>query len=497
MAPARSNKRKATSPVASPAAAKRKASARDSTASNASVARAVGGGAVGGRALATPVLRKPELNAVPTPTAQRRALDVFVFGTGSMGELGLGPASKNKTVKRPRLNAFLAEADVIDVAVGGMHAVALLKDGRVLSWGVNDQGALGRDTAWEGGVVDADKAEDSDSDSEGLNPKESTPAPVETEVRFVAVTASDSLTAAIDVDGQLWAWGTFRCSDGILGFSATQQVATRPQRVALKDRFVALARGTDHILALTTAGRVYAWGNGQQFQLGRRVVERTRLNGLVPREFGLKNVVAIGAGAYHSFAKTMDGKVLAWGLNQFGQCGVEIKEIGEDGAVLAVPTVVDALEGIDVAYITGGEHHSAALTAQGEVYVWGRLDAFELGFPMNALPEATRKDEAGRPRYIPVPTRLPLLDDSGAPLKAKAISCGSHHNILIDERGHAWSWGFGESYQVGQGPAGEDVEVPTRIQNTATADRDMVAAGAGGQFSVICALRQQHANGDA
>ena len=485
MAPSRPSKRKATSPVSSPAAAKRKApAARDSTASHASVV------AITGRAIAT--ARKPDLNHPPTPTEQRQAVDVFVFGSGSMGELGLGPEAKNKTVKRPRLNGFLAEHDVVDVAVGGMHAVALLKDGRVLTWGVNDQGALGRDTTWDGGVVDADKADDSDSDSEGLNPKESTPAPADTDARFVAVTASDSMTVAIDTDGLLWAWGTFRCSDGILGFSGTQQVATRPQKLGLKDKFVSLARGTDHILALTTAGKVFAWGNGQQFQLGRRVVERTRLNGLVPREFGLKRVTAIGAGSYHSFARIEDGKVLAWGLNQFGQCGVEMAEIGEDGAVVAVPTVVEALAGFDVAFVSGGEHHSAAITRNGELYVWGRLDAFELGLPMSSLPEATtKKDESGRPRYIPVPTRLVVKDqDTGVELKAKTIACGSHHNILIDDRGHAWSWGFGESYQVGQGPPGEDVEVPTRITNTATADREMTIAGAGGQFSVLCAARR-------
>lgn len=35
-----------------------------------------------------------------------RPLDVFVWGTGSMCELGLGPLAKNKEVKRPRLNPF-------------------------------------------------------------------------------------------------------------------------------------------------------------------------------------------------------------------------------------------------------------------------------------------------------------------------------------------------------------------------------------------------------
>lgn len=37
----------------------------------------------------------------------------------------------------------------LQVAAGGMHTVALADDGTVWSWGVNDEGALGRQTAGE------------------------------------------------------------------------------------------------------------------------------------------------------------------------------------------------------------------------------------------------------------------------------------------------------------------------------------------------------------
>ncbi|ORY84792.1 regulator of chromosome condensation 1/beta-lactamase-inhibitor protein II [Protomyces lactucae-debilis] len=480
MAPARATKRKAPSPVLSPSAARKAdraallaASAkghrkRDSVASSRSFASA------------------PALNAPPAAIESKALLDVYVFGTGSMCELGLGPDAKNKTVKRPRLNPFLAQEEVIDIAVGGMHAAALLKNGKIMTWGVNDQGALGRDTSWDGGLVDADMADDSDSEADQLNPKESTPTVVEHAQTFVKLAASDSLTVAIDADGHLWAWGTFRCSDGILGFDAHAKVAARPQRLVLRETFTDLACGTDHVLALSTSGKVFAWGNGQQFQLGRRVVERTRLNGLVPREFGLKNIVAIGCGSYHSFAKDKDGRVFAWGLNQFGQCGITMQELGEDGAVIAVPTLIDGLAGMDIKQITGGEHHSAAITTDGALLVWGRLDACQLGLKRDALPSTAVSDASGKPRYIPTPT--PLVFDGTT--KAAHIACGTHHNILVDEQGHAWSWGFGESYQVGQGPPGEDVEVPTRIVNTATEGKQMCLAGAGGQFSLLCALRQ-------
>ena len=246
--------------------------------------------------------------------------------------------------------------------------------------------------------------------------------------------------------------------------------------------------GTDHVLALTAQGKVYSWGNGQQLQLGRRVVERTRLNNLHPREFGLKKIKAIGAGSYHSFAISQDGAVYAWGLNQFGQCGIDRQGcVGEDGAVIASPSVVEALNDQEVIAITGGEHHSVALTKQGELLSFGRMDCNQLGFPESALPSTTVFDSRGKARFTPYPTKIPNIPSM------TAVFCGSHHNIAIAEDGAPWSWGFGEVWQVGQGPhtaenPSGDIAVPTKIINTATQGVKMVTGGAGGQFSVLCGI---------
>jgi len=160
----------------------------------------------------------PVINDTPT-----QPLNVYVFGEGSSGELGLGTAKNAIDVKRPRLNANLPAdgVGIVQVAVGGMHVVALTHDNKIVTWGVNDQGALGRDTTWDGGLKDMDdaaKEDDSDSDEDddaGLNPKESVPAPIPADkfnedTVFVQVAASDSASFAVTDDGQVWGWGTFR-----------------------------------------------------------------------------------------------------------------------------------------------------------------------------------------------------------------------------------------------------------------------------------------------
>lgn len=140
--------------------------------------------------------------------------------------------------------------------------------------------------------------------------------------------------------------------------------------------------GADHVLALTTEGYVYVWGNGQQNQLGRRVMERRRLNGLEPERLGLRNIVHVAAGMYHSFAVDKDGKVYAWGLNTYHQTGVTGRD-GDEEMVLR-PVEVKSLSpkehnGARVIQVAGGEHHSLFLFDDGSVWGCGRQDANELG----------------------------------------------------------------------------------------------------------------------
>jgi regulator of chromosome condensation len=221
--------------------------------------------------------------------------------------------------------------------------------------------------------------------------------------------------------------------------------------------------------------------------MGRRVIERSRSNGLIPRPLALSKIKLIGTGAYHSFAVNMAGETFAWGLNQFGQCGVG--EGGTDGASVTTPSIVEGLRGEEVVWIGGGEHHSLARTKEGKLFSWGRLDIHQLGIPCGKLPGTARPQP--NPRYLPVPTVIPDIP----PMVWAA--CGTHHNIAISDKGDTYSWGYGESYQVGHGPSAGDVEVPTKIENTATKGVKMMMGGAGGQFSVLLGLpkRQENRNG--
>ena len=164
-----------------------------------------------------PKVVKPKAVINHPPT---RRLDIYVSGEGSQGELGLGAGKGSMNALKPRLNSQLsaAEVGVVQLATGGMHCAALTHDNKILTWGVNDEGALGRDTKWDGVMVDVDRNESDDSDDGvELNPREATPTPVEfvdlpEGTVFVQVAAGDCTTFALTDDGRVYGWGTFRVS---------------------------------------------------------------------------------------------------------------------------------------------------------------------------------------------------------------------------------------------------------------------------------------------
>jgi alpha-tubulin suppressor-like RCC1 family protein len=203
----------------------------------------------------------------------------------------------------------------------------------------------------------------------------------------------------------------------------------------------------------------------------RDVVWNSRTGG------GIKRIFAT---AQTSFIQTRDKALYACGLNNFGQLGFGHTSVYPMRAFARV----DALSQIstdsdEIVFITGGTVHSAARTASGAVYAWGRRDYS--GMPANsAIPGGD----------IQPPTKLVGIKD------VSYIACGGSHTIASDKKGQVYTWGFGGTHQLGNlprdismGAAGADEEPtdeqePYLVQSKQLQDRFVVAVGAGAQHSV-------------
>ncbi|KAK4700239.1 regulator of chromosome condensation, partial [Phenoliferia sp. Uapishka_3] len=408
-----------------------------------------------------------EIPTLPKPTeGPRRA---FVFGNGDFGQHGLGVDEKVLCeIKRPRPQAWFEgkieekaegwEGGIAGLECGGMHTLALDGLGRVWSWGINDNAALGRNTAEipeteTSPKVESEELETSPMLVEGLQ---------EEGFKAVRIAAGDSVSLAISDLGEVRCWGSFRASEGILGFdgkAGSSQTQLKPVALPNLDAhtIVQIATGDDHFIALTSKGQVFACGNGEQNQLGRKIIQRLSIylyhlylllpsflsffpsflmrvlnrynyystpghktHGLTPERLSLRNIVTVGSGSYHSFAVNQSGQVYAWGLNSFHQTGVDVED-GGWADTISSPTLVAALDpsqhgGARVVEITGGVHHSVFLFSNGEVWACGRCDGHEVGLGSNhpaMLESEERKQEALKERREREVEELEAINTTG------------------------------------------------------------------------------------
>lgn len=399
---------------------------------------------------------------------------------------------------------------------------------QIWSWGVNDDGALGRIT---NGIPDPN-APDSFLEEDFL---ESQPmllsSLADAKFRAVAVSAGDSISVALGSSGELRAWGTFKVrpfirmdrayidhsgqtADGSRRFDTTSKIQFTPQAIPALSQvpFRSISCGVNHVLGLSTSGHVMAWGNWERGQLARRVIERRIGNALVPERLRLRNIVLVAAGENHSFAVDVQGKVFAWGLNSHGQTGVS-EDMGGTEHVLWQPTEVTALHpdvlgrGRRVVQIAAAEHHTLFLVNDGSVYSCGRCDSGQLGLGAGhplmlksashiAALEAEARRNGELPRLpdqtIRQPTLIPFDDDMSSPPSDPIahISATLRHNLAVSRSGRVYSWGLGLSSQLGLGKDVSQAEVPTLLTAEVFQGRNAVAASAGGLHCLVAVCRQ-------
>lgn len=246
---------------------------------------------------------------LPPLPQQLEARRLVLFGSNSLGQLGLGThalkAGLPPLVQPERHPWFEAVANqagsstsewsIEAAACGSYHTLVLTKFGSILSWGVNELGAIGRNT-------------EATPDGQSTEELETQPLPVELSspnFRPTRIACGDSFSLAVSDAGELRFWGSIRSSDGLL--SATPNSKSRitklpsPIADAPREPVVAVATGCDHAILLTAEGHIYTFGNGQQGQLGRKVIERRKHHGLVPEKLALgRKSIAIGAGVCRS-----------------------------------------------------------------------------------------------------------------------------------------------------------------------------------------------------
>jgi alpha-tubulin suppressor-like RCC1 family protein len=84
----------------------------------------------------------------------------------------------------------------------------------------------------------------------------------------------------------------------------------------------------------------------------------------------------IAAGSTHALAMRVDGSILAWGDNQYGQVGNGMQTLVYPSAT-AVPPPIASFSSLTS--VAAGRSHSIAVKANGDIWTWGRNHKGQLG----------------------------------------------------------------------------------------------------------------------
>lgn len=110
-------------------------------------------------------------------------------------------------------------------------------------------------------------------------------------------------------------------------------------------RFQAIGAGHAHSLAATATGLVLSWGFGGSGALGHGTDENTNEPKLVEALVDDNQaVLGVACGEYHSAAVTRDGHLWMWGDGAGGQLGVEGRGGGDQNVL--VPMCLNPSQGI-------------------------------------------------------------------------------------------------------------------------------------------------------
>lgn len=169
----------------------------------------------------------------------------------------------------------------------------------------------------------------------------------------------------------------YACGDntyGQIGNGSTEEQLSPAEITGVGEPIKQIRASAWQTFALGYSGRVYSWGRNQYRQLG----DGTNTNHSTPTDitslFGGETVKEIIAGDYCTFALTMSGKIYAWGYGAKGNLG--------DGTLQSKGTITDItgqFNGETVTELSAGKQHAAAVTSEGNVYVWGYNDKYQLG----------------------------------------------------------------------------------------------------------------------
>jgi alpha-tubulin suppressor-like RCC1 family protein len=389
------------------------------------------------------------------------------WGLNNFGQLGYGDTQTRGNGSVPLTNALPAVnlgagRTAVALAAGDDHTCAILDNGDTKCWGRNLDGELGQGhTADLGG-----KAGDMEFNVQPVN--------LGPGRRAIEIAAGKFFTCARLDDKTVKCWG--RNSSGQLGQGNTTPLGVAPGDIAAAPPIdfgagltpVGLSLAHNHACALLkdSGGNTHlkCWGDNAWGELGKGDTENLgdepgeMGNALTDVELGTGVAVAqVDANGGHTCALLGSGAVKCWGLNTWGQSGLNAgnsNPVGFAARQLCVGgpndcigdapgemgnTLAAAIAG-NVERVSAGFRHNCAWLANGQMRCWGSNEEGQLGLGDITGAKAIVGDEPGE-MAAPAATAL------RAPVEE--VTAGAFHTCVWNTDDTLNCWGDNANGELG------------------------------------------------
>ena len=288
-----------------------------------------------------------------------RASDGSIWGWGdnARGQLGNGTTLR---VRVPSPAAVTLDGkEIADIACGNVASLFLMADGTVYSCGGNNYGQQAQPQ--QVSVV-------------------KTPVQIPELNDIVQIASGFGQCLALDAEGNVYAWG--RNSNGQLGLGDKKNRHT-PEKLALSD-IVSIQCGGKYCMAMDRENVIYGWGDNEYGQLGNTGNARNLLRPEILSFSGQFSVIACGGDT--AYGLDYDGKLYAWGRNDYYQLGNP-----NIGKMTSTPVPVALPDKVKIAKIQAYNAHVGVITQEGALWQWGSVYHGQVGNGLTkskALPQA-------------------------------------------------------------------------------------------------------------
>ena len=360
------------------------------------------------------------------PSDWVESVSVFVWGQGDNGQLGLAAISASS----PTVNNNIGKLNPISVVGGERCSFVLTEQGLVYAFGHGEYGRLG--------VPDTHGRRD-------LTLIDFNGAKI---VAIKSATSSYGFSMALDSEGRLYSWG-----DGDFGKlghgDRSQQLVPKLMNFLLPYTITNFHTGPKHGAAVTSEGKLYVWGEGDDGRIGNGSSSTQE----TPTLIALEDVCDVSCGSDFTIALTNNGRqVWSWGCNSYGQLGV-----GNDENASVPKSIEFPFEVKPFIKVVTGDSFTGLLSSDGKVYTFGNGEYGSLGLTDICSVET--------PKQVDLPGHF-VID----------IVAGNTFMIALTKEGKVFSWGSNDYGELGLGHT-NSIYYPTEVNFPNCKKIDFIAAG--------------------